>query len=386
MRKNLGFIVSGIIGGFISFGLLKYTISTTPPLPVQVEQVVPVSLSSTTATIPVDFVAASSASMSAVVHITAIHQQAKQANNPALSDPFFREFFGDRFQFDQSPQQEQVGGTGSGVILSKDGYIVTNNHVIEGADEIEITTYDKRKLKAAIIGTDPSTDIAVLKVEATDLPFIEVADSEKVKVGEWVLAVGNPFNLSSTVTAGIVSAKGRNIRIIKDQYGIESFIQTDAAVNPGNSGGALVNTKGQLVGINTAIASQTGSYTGYSFAVPSNLMTKVVDDLITYGSTQRGFLGIRIVNLYDLPENEKKERNIYINEGVYIDEVIDGGAAKSAGLLSGDVIVQIEGKDVKSAPELQSAVGQKRPGDDVNMKVFRNGAIKEIKVKLKKAS
>ncbi|MBT8220339.1 MAG: trypsin-like peptidase domain-containing protein [Bacteroidia bacterium] len=272
------------------------------------------------------------------------------------------------------------GATGSGVIISPDGYVVTNNHVIEGSKEIEITLFDKREYKAELLGTDPTTDLALLKVDEENLPHLVFGNSDSTHVGEWVLAVGNPFNLESTVTAGIVSAKGRNIQILEDNYGIESFIQTDAAVNPGNSGGALVNTNGELVGINTAIITKTGKFQGYSFAVPSNLARKVINDLKDYGVVQRGILGVSIINVtsdyaerLDLPEIE----------GVLLTGINPGSGAAEAGLQAEDVIVKVNGIKTSTVAQLQEYVAQYRPGDEVKVEYIRSGSRRNTMVELK---
>jgi len=275
--------------------------------------------------------------------------------------------------------------TGSGVIISKDGYIVTNNHVIAGAQSLTITLNNKRTYEASIIGTDKTTDLAVIKINKedlkdTELPTLQYGNSEQTLVGDWVLAVGNPFNLTSTVTAGIVSAKGRNIDILEGTYSIESFIQTDAVVNPGNSGGALVNTEGELVGINTAIVTRSGRYEGYSFAVPSNLVKKVVKDLIDYGEVQRGFLGITIRDVDDEIADENKLKDL---NGVYVDGVGEESAAEEAGLQEGDVIIKVNGKRVSSSPELQEQVGLFRPGEKVAVIFMRDGKMKTTEVLLK---
>ena len=261
-------------------------------------------------------------------------------------------------------------GTGSGVIINKDGYIVTNNHVVANADDIEVTLHDNRVLKAKVVGTDPSTDLALLQIRAKDLNPIPLADSDKAEIGEWVLAVGNPFNLNSTVTAGIISATGRNINILNDRNAIEAFIQTDAAINPGNSGGALVNMDGGLVGINTAIASPTGAYAGYGFAVPANLVNKVVSDLLKYGSVQRGYLGLLI---RDMDGNFAREKNLEVTNGVYVDSISENSAAGDAGVKAGDVIVGINGESVTSTGELLEIIGSHRPGDEVTLTVDRKG-------------
>ena len=312
-----------------------------------------------------DFVNAAENSVDAVVHI--MTKVVKQSNT---YDDFFGALLGQLYGYPGQTRNNTMVAYGSGVVLTPDGYIVTNNHVVEGADEVEVTFNNKVKKTAVIIGTDPTTDLALIKVEATDLPFLTFGDSDNVRIGEWVLAVGNPFNLTSTVTAGIVSAKARNLSILGEGTSVESFIQTDAAVNPGNSGGALVNTKGELVGINAAIASHTGSYEGYSFAIPSNIVRKVVDDLLLYGETQRGYLGIYPAELtQELAEKEGLE-NI---EGVYVAEVTEGGAAKMAGIQKGDVLTAINGKKVNTVSQMMESIRQFRPGDKVNVEVNRNG-------------
>lgn len=312
-----------------------------------------------------DFVNAAERSVDAVVHI--MTKVVKQSNT---YDDFFGALLGQIYGYPGQTRNNTMVAYGSGVVLTPDGYIVTNNHVVEGADEVEVTFNNKVKKTATIIGTDPTTDLALIKVEASDLEYLTFGDSDNVRIGEWVLAVGNPFNLTSTVTAGIVSAKARNLSILGEGTSVESFIQTDAAVNPGNSGGALVNTKGELVGINAAIASHTGSYEGYSFAIPSNIVRKVVDDLLLYGETQRGYLGIYPEELtQELAQKEGLE-NI---EGVYVKGVTDGGAAKLAGIQQGDVLTAIDGKKVNSISQMMEAIRQYRPGDKVNVEVNRNG-------------
>ena len=313
-----------------------------------------------------DFVDAAERSVDAVVHImTKVVRQSNTYND------FFGALLGQLYGYPGQTRNNTMVAYGSGVVLTPDGYIVTNNHVVEGADEVEVTFNNKVKKTATIIGTDPTTDLALIKVEASDLQYLTFGDSDNVRIGEWVLAVGNPFNLTSTVTAGIVSAKARNLSILGEGTSVESFIQTDAAVNPGNSGGALVNTKGELVGINAAIASHTGSYEGYSFAIPSNIVRKVVDDLLLYGTTQRGYLGVQIAELtQELAEKEGLE-NI---EGVYVAEVTEGGAAKLAGIKAGDVITSVAGKKVNSTTQLRESVGQYRPGDKVDVEVNRHGS------------
>lgn len=347
-----------------------------------------------------DFTMAAESAVHGVVHIMATQNADESASQRQYIDPFEYFFgFGGGGSFQRPKAQPRVGA-GSGVIISTDGYIITNNHVIEGADELEVTLNDNRKFDAKLIGTDPATDIALIKIEAKDLPTIPFGDSEKLKVGEWVLAVGNPFNLTSTVTAGIVSAKGRGISLGSgDKSKIESFIQTDAAVNPGNSGGALVNTKGELVGINTAIYSETGSYAGYSFAVPISIAGKVASDLKQYGTVQRAVLGVQIIGVGDImdqlsmpnvPDKYKEElkgmkENIKVSEGAYVAEFADRSVAKEAGIEVGDVIISVNGVKVKSANALQEQIGKYRPGDKVTVKVNRKGTEKSFEVQLKNA-
>ncbi len=322
-----------------------------------------------------DFTTASQASLNSVVHITTEATQKYRSEEEA----FLEQFFGGR----SAPRVQR--GSGSGVILSQSGYIVTNNHVIDGSDKVEVTLNDNRKYEAKIIGTDPGTDLAVIKIDEKDLQAIELGNSDEVEVGEWVLAVGNPFNLTSTVTAGIVSAKARSINIMersrdKEIFPIESFIQTDAAVNPGNSGGALVNTNGELVGINTAIASRTGSYAGYSFAVPVNLMKKVTGDLIKHGVVQRAFIG---VNILELNQDVANELQVTQTEGVYVSGLMQDGAAENAGIREGDVIISINNVEVKSVPALQEQVGKHQPGDKVSVGLYRKDEFKTLPVTLK---
>lgn len=310
----------------------------------------------------------------AVVHIKTYYEAKSPSANGAPRSPFddmLKDYFGDDFeerfhQQDQNPQQ----ASGSGVILTADGYIATNNHVIEKADKIEVILNDKRSYIATLVGSDPTTDLALLKIEEKSLPFVKYGNSDGIKIGEWVLAVGNPFNLTSTVTAGIVSAKGRNIHILQDNMAIESFIQTDAVVNPGNSGGALVNLKGELIGINTAIATPTGTFAGYSFAVPVALVKKVMEDLFKHGNVQRALLGVTIL---DVTAQVAKEKGIADINGVYIASVNDGSAAQKAGIKEGDVITSINGVQVNSSAELQEQVARYRPGDKIKVGYVRSG-------------
>jgi len=331
-----------------------------------------------------DFTVAAELSVHAVVHVKTKTPMKMQSANGFVfpNDPFFEYFFGNPNQKknkgdDETPMQE---ASGSGVIITNDGYIVTNNHVVDGAKDIEVTLNDKRSYKAKLIGADPNTDIALLKIDADNLSIIKFGDSDKLKVGEWVLAVGNPFNLTSTVTAGIVSAKARNINIINSKMPIESFIQTDAAVNPGNSGGALVNTRGELVGINTAIASQTGTYAGYAFAVPVSIVQKVVADIQKYGVVQRAVLGVEI---RDIDDKLAKDKNLKSLEGAYVGKVVASGAAAGAGIKEGDVVVSVNGFAVKSSAELQEQVGRYRPGDKITVTVLRGKEEKTFDVQLK---
>ena len=335
---------------------------------------------------PVDLTYAAEKALPAVVHIKYL-QNSKVQTVEMQSDPF-GDFF-DPFGFFGNPgnrgsQKRQVQtpkkeGAGSGVIISPDGYIVTNNHVVEGADELTVTLDDNREYSARIIGTDTSTDLALIKIDGKDLPTLPIGDSDKLKVGEWVLAVGNPFNLNSTVTAGIVSAKARSLGA-HGSNGIESFIQTDAAVNPGNSGGALVNTKGELIGINAAIASRTGSYEGYSFAIPSNIAKKVVEDFIQFGALQRAYLGVIPVEITD---ELAEEEGLDVLSGVYVAEIEENGGAAKAGIKKGDVIVSINDNVVDTRTQLIGVIGQYRPGDKVNVKVSRKNKEHNFVVTLK---
>ncbi len=337
---------------------------------------------------PGDFSTAAEAVTPTVVHIrTTMTRTVRQQQMPDI----FREFFGDELGggSQRQPRRQQGQASGSGVIISKDGYIITNNHVVQDADEVEVIMTDKRSFKAKVIGTDPLTDLAVIKVEATNLPSISLGDSDALKLGEWVLAVGYPLDLESTVTAGIVSAKSRRIGILdqnisktdaKPDSPVEAFIQTDAAINPGNSGGALVNLRGELVGINSAIASQTGYYSGYGFAVPVSLVKKVSADLLKYGNVQRGYVGIKPI---ELNSTIAKEKGTKVGRGIYIDEVVDKGAAEAAGLKKGDVIVKMEDQLLDSDAQMREIIGRRRPGDVVNVTVNRDGSERDFKVELR---
>jgi len=367
-----GFAGAGIYSNLFNESKPEVIVSTSEKQPSKL-----VSYSRTTgAAMKEGFVVASESTVPAVVHVKTTFA-ATTSRGGYNYNPFQEFLWGDRGYRNPSPAM----GSGSGVIISDDGYIVTNNHVVANSDKVEITLHDKRTLQAKLIGTDPSTDLALLKVDEKMLPFIPYGNSDDVKVGEWVLAVGNPFNLTSTVTAGIVSAKARNISILPDQqFPIESFIQTDAAVNPGNSGGALVDTDGTLVGINTAIASSTGSYTGYSFAIPVNIVKKVVNDLIEFGNVQRGFIGVSIRDIDSRLAEEKGIRNF---KGVYVAGTTEGGAAESAGIKEGDIITRVGGVEVNSSPELQEQVSRFRPGDKVDVIIARGNSEKTLAVVLR---
>ena len=330
---------------------------------ITIETPVQFTMQSQQAPVPTDFTTAAEHTINTVVHVkTKIKSSAQQYGN----NQFFEYFFGRPSQ----PRSQEQMGSGSGVIISPDGYIVTNNHVINGATSIEVTLNDKRSYEATVIGTDPTTDLALIKIDANNLQPITFGNSDDLLIGEWVLAVGNPFNLTSTVTAGIVSAKARNINILNNDMKIESFIQTDAAVNPGNSGGALVNTRGELIGINTAIASQTGSYAGYAFAVPTSIVAKVVSDLKEFGVVQRAILGIQI---RDIDANFAKENNLPTLSGAFVAEVMENSSAGKAGIKKGDIITSINNVKISSVSQLQEQVGRYRPGDKIVIGYLHNG-------------
>lgn len=374
--KSIGmFVLLFAVGGLLSLAGAHALGWTGKTVVIENQRTaVPVAVSNfpaASAAVPTDFVEAAEASVEAVVHVKITAERVQNYYNP-FNDLFFGR--------PSTPQRQEVQGSGSGVILSEDGYIVTNNHVIKDAKEITVVTANNDEYDAILVGTDPTTDIALLKIEAEGLQKITVANSDNVRLGQWVLAVGNPFNLTSTVTAGIISAKGRDINIIDEQSAIESFLQTDAAVNPGNSGGALVNTGGQLVGINTAISSRSGSFEGYSFAVPANLMMKVVGDLKEFGRVQRAFMGI---NYNELNASLSEELDLKVNAGVYIANVVEGGAADDAGIEKGDVIINIDGKQVRTGADLTEAIGSHRPGESLDVVVNRNGRNEKFSLVLK---
>lgn len=378
MNKNLILAFScAVLGGAAALGINRLLPdSAFPQSNSQTSAAKLVSYAGSAAPGSVDFRPAAEQTVHAVVHV-----KTKFTTQQTYMDPFQGLFFGNG-GIQTVPREQQ--SSGSGVIIAADGYIVTNNHVIEQAEEIEVILNDKRTYTASLVGTDPTTDLALLKIDEKDLPFVAWGNSDDVKVGEWVLAVGNPFNLTSTVTAGIVSAKARNINIIggngSGSGAVESFIQTDAAVNPGNSGGALVDIQGRLIGINTAIASQTGSFSGYSFAVPVNLVRKVVTDLTEFGTVQRGYLG---VNIRDVDASLAKEKGLKNIKGVYVQGLMEGSAAGDAGLEPGDVITRVGDIPVNNVPELQEQVNRFRPGDKLPLTYERNGKAKTTAVTLK---
>jgi serine protease Do len=379
MKNNFKIVGLGLLGGMIPF--CAYLMLSQPDYALLSDEVIDGNRINARAVnfdgsagMGVDLTRASENTINSVVHVTT-----KVVQTTFQRDPFQEFFYGPGAG---GREFKQFGsGSGSGVIVSSQGYIVTNNHVIENANEIEVILNDNSKYTAKLIGADPSTDIAVLKIEGNNFQPISLGNSDDLRIGEWVLAVGNPFNLTSTVTAGIVSAKARNINLLSDRTNpnvvpIESFIQTDAAVNPGNSGGALVNTRGELVGINTAIASQTGSYAGYSFAVPVNLVEKVMRDLIDYGIVQRGYLGVQIADI----NQELKEKNKLPNtKGVYVSKVVADGSADKAGMKDGEVILKIGSKEVNSVAELQEEIGKRRPGDKISLTVRTKDGDEDIK-------
>ena len=383
MKSKVTFLILSIYGGALAFLIFNSigedsTESDSKEVKSKIVEVTPLSMVNSNSSIPkeLDFTSAAEKTVNAVVHISSEYQQTFQ------SDPMLEFFWGPHSPNGSIPKV----ATGSGVIISEDGYIITNNHVIDDAEKIMITLNEGRELEATLVGADPNTDIALLKIEETNLPYTSFGNSDEVKLGDWVLAVGNPFNLTSTVTAGIVSAKARNINILRRNeniFPLESFIQTDAAVNPGNSGGALVNPQGLLVGINTAIASKTGSYSGYSFAIPSNIALKVVNDLKKYGMVQRAFIGVVI---QDVSQDIMNDLKLPDTKGVMVKDLTDGGAAVDAGIKVNDVILKVENIEVNDVPELQEQIGKFKPGDEVSLIVRRNSDTKLIRVVLRNES
>ncbi len=380
MKTFLSLTLAGITGGLISFGALHLSDKTVPDH----QEIQRVSTGMNLNTGP-DFADAADKALKVVVLIEAAESAETAQQRQRQRDPFegFFERFGlpsDGFGFG-APRIRK--GAASGVIISKDGYILTNNHVIDFADEIIVKLVDGEEYEATIVGRDPSTDLAVVKIDAANLPTLEYADSDKARVGEWVLAVGNPFEyLTSTVTAGIISAKGRNLNIIQGSKTIEQFIQTDAAINPGNSGGALVDAYGKLLGINTAIASQTGSYAGYSFAIPANLAIRIAGDIIKNGGDiERTSLG---VDVFVLDEAFAKEQGIDISTGLLVDAVSENSAAQYAGIRPNDILVEIDGKKLEKFEDLKQKIDLAQVGDAVDIKVYRGGKYLNIPVRLKK--
>lgn len=375
MNKIWSTLLAGAIGGLVTLGASKlFEKPTTLNAPLTSTVARQVAYGGGPA--PFDFKKAAERAMPAVVHIKASESReaaSQRLRDQRYSDPF--SFFFGQGQYEMQPRS----GTGSGVIYSADGYILTNNHVVEFADEFDVTLHDGREFKARMVGRDEDTDMAVIKIDAKDLPAIELTNSDEVQVGEWALAVGNPFDLASTVTAGIVSAKGRNINIIKGKAPIESFIQTDAAVNPGNSGGALVDINGQLIGINSAIATPTGVFAGYAFAIPSNLAQRIADDLIKYGKFKRGYLGVGIATM----DNEVAQKlNIPFTQGVLVYNLAPEGSADKAGIEEMDIITKINGKNVTTESELREYVGRSKAGETIAVVLVRNGKEKEVPVLL----
>ena len=386
MKTSMSVLLSVLAGGLTAFGVVKAMEPSSPAEDPQVSVVTDengrpveyrtVNLAETDYP---DFTYAAESAVEAVVYVEVTVQSRQQYQT---IDPFFRFFFGDEYSF---PQQREQKGSGSGVIIRPDGYIVTNNHVVNGASKIQVTLNNNQQYDATVVGTDPATDVAIIKVEADNLPTIPLGDSDALRLGEWVLAIGSPLGvqLRSTITAGIVSAKGRSMPDGSGEFKIESFIQTDAAVNPGNSGGALVNKKGELVGINTAIVSQTGAYSGYSFAVPVNIVKRVAEDLMDYGSVKRAILGITMGTVDKKIADEMKLSSV---NGVYINEVLKGSAAEKAGLRKNDVLVAIDGQKITDASSVQAKVSSYHPGDKAVIAYIRDGKQYETTVEFRAAA
>ncbi|MGZ5192437.1 MAG: trypsin-like peptidase domain-containing protein [Kaistella sp.] len=391
LKKLVPYAFVGIISGATTFGAINYFNVNNEDA--QFSYFAPKNsdakyASFNMASVGDDFVKASKMTVPAVVSIKNYSNRTSNRSEQDLFDQFFGNPFGGQPKQQQVPK-DMPSGMGSGVIISPDGYIISNNHVIAGATKLEVVLSNKKSYVANLVGTDPTTDIALLKIEEKGLPYLNFANSDNVEVGQWVLAVGNPMGLNSTVTAGIVSAKGRSIDLLSQQSRtpIESFIQTDAAINPGNSGGALVNPNGELIGINSAISSKTGYYEGYGFAVPSNLARKVVEDIKQFGLVQRGFLGVETLDLSDQRQvanyNQQRKTNLKSGEGVYVINVSDKGGAEGAGLRSGDVITKVDNTTVSNYFDLSFAVGSRRPGDKVAVTYLRNGKANTVNVTLR---
>ncbi|MBL7828144.1 MAG: trypsin-like peptidase domain-containing protein [Saprospiraceae bacterium] len=378
MRTIWSSLLAGAVGGALTFAAIKFTQAPASYQSETAYQPVSRQVNYGNTPVPFDFTKAAERTMNSVVHIkasesrqAAIERQRNQRNtNP------FEYFFGQSFGYEQQPRS----GTGSGVIYTDDGYIVTNNHVVEFADEFTVTLHDNREFKARLVGRDANTDMAVIKIDAGNLSAIELGNSDEVKVGEWALAVGNPFDLTSTVTAGIISAKGRDINIIKGGRAIESFIQTDAAVNPGNSGGALVDVNGKLIGINSAIATPTGVFAGYSFAIPINLVKRIADDLIKYGEYKRAYLG---VNAATMDAEIAQELEVDFTQGAVIVEMDPEGSAARSGVQEKDVVVKANGKAITTTAELLELIGRSKVGETLPLTVVRNNKTVEIPVRLR---
>ena len=380
MKQFFSLTIAAVLGGMMVLGGNYILSDDNQPLALQTaqspqphaQQIKYVDKLSKPNPLTLDFRAAAKKATKAVVYI---NSTGKRSSHQAV-DPM--ELFFGRGGYDAPVQ-----GSGSGVIYSSDGYIITNNHVIDFADDIQVTLSDNRKFKAKLIGTNKNTDIAVLKIEATNLQTLELANSDNAEIGEWTLAVGNPFDLTSTVTAGIISAKGRSLKLLPNREAIESFIQTDAAVNPGNSGGALVDAEGRLLGINTAIATQTGAFQGYSFAIPIDLVKRIADDIINYGSYQRAFLG---VSIYPLDSKAAAELNVNISQGVVIESIEDRSSAQYAGLNPKDIITKVNNRDIKDIPDLAEIVGRSKAGDVLDISIVRNGEPMTLQVKMRPES
>ena len=374
MGKNFFTVLASVLlSGLTAYGIVKAATPTESAQTVYNEQGEVVKTVNLSLSDYPDFTYAAEHAVEAVVYVKVTIKYQQQY----MIDPFFRFFFGDEGQPQTREQERQ--GSGSGVIIRPDGYIVTNNHVVQNATKIEVTLNNNKTYEASVIGTDPATDVALIKIDAAGLPTLSFADSDKLRLGEWVLAIGSPLGeeLRSTITAGIVSAKGRSMPNYNGEFKIESFIQTDAAVNPGNSGGALVNKAGELVGINTAIVSTTGSYTGYSFAVPSNIVKKIVGDLIDFGSVKRAKLG---VTMSPVTEKIAKDAGLNSLNGVYINEVSKGSSADKAGVKKGDILVKVDDNEVKTPSDLQVMVNNFHPGDKAVLTIVRDGKEMQLDV------
>jgi Do/DeqQ family serine protease len=380
MKKNLMLVAMAFAGGIISLGAYRIFFDNQSLSALNVAPNIPV-YSASYAALPIDgsidFTAAAERTVNTVVHV----------KTQSIMQPVYNPW-SDFFGYRQEPQVQM--SSGSGVIISNDGYVITNNHVVEGAEKLLVTLNNNKSYEGTLVGRDPSTDIAVIKIEEKNLPAIVWGSSDEVKIGQWVIAVGNPFDLTSTVTAGIVSAKARNINLLgsdnrtnEEVFPVESFIQTDAAVNPGNSGGALVNTRGELIGINTAIASRTGAFAGYSFAVPSSIARKIAQDIIEFGHVQRAFIGVRIS---DVTEEVAKDAGLKEVAGIQVQSLTDGGAAQDSGIREGDIIQKIGEASVKNVPQLQEQVSRYRPGDKVKVTVWRDSKAQMVDVVLRNRS